>query len=114
VVYGHVGLHSVLKEGIDEAVVVVNALLVDRAYAVGHDAVPRDGEAVVFEAERPHELHVLRIEVVHIISDIARVPMSDAARNVRVCVPGAEALASLEPGALNLVAVYIMTSNIIN
>lgn len=62
----HDGLHAVGEDGVDDVVVVVDALLVDgrAGDAKGHDAGPGDAEAVRLDAQGGHARNVLLVEVV--------------------------------------------------
>jgi hypothetical protein len=82
-----VGLNVGCKQFVDEAVVKVEALRIGRARAHREDARPRNGEAVSFEAECLHQLHVFFIAMVVIVGDVAGVSVFDLPRNVRESVP---------------------------
>ena len=86
-------LDARVEQGVDEALVEVEARLVDGAGPRGQDARPADAEPVCARPELGHEADVLRVPVVVVTRDVARAAIGDRARlGARRCprstVPG--------------------------
>lgn len=81
------GLDVASLQTIDEAIVEIEALFVDRAGALRNDARPGDGEAVGFDAEAFDQVEVFIEPVIVIAGDIAVVTLIDPARHVGEGIP---------------------------
>ena len=96
-------LDALLEERVDETVVEVEPRLIHRAATLGEHARPGDREAECVEAEVFHQAHVLRIPVVEVARDCARVARAHLAGRRGEAIPHALAAAVLVDGALDLV-----------
>ena len=103
VVEGGMGRDAVAEQCVDELLVEIDSLLVDRAPAIREDARPRDAEAVVLHAEVGHQLHVLRVPVVEVAGCIAGISVVGPARRVAEGVPDARFPAVLGHSPLDLI-----------
>ncbi len=95
-----------LQEGVNQAGVVVQPLLVDSGLAthpVRTHSSPRGGEPVGLNAEVLHERGVGVVEVVLVAGDITVVPVKDGSRDPRERVPDRVLTSILVCGALHLV-----------
>lgn len=91
------------QQGVDQPVVEVEALGVDRAVPARDHARPGDGQAVGVGAQPAHEVDVLAPAVVVVAGDVAGVAARDLARGVREGVPDRRRTAVLRHGSLDLV-----------
>ena len=73
-------LDARVEQGVDEALVEVEAGLVDGAGPRGQDARPADAEPVGARPELGHQPDVLRVAVVVVAGDVARAAVGDRAR----------------------------------
>ena len=96
-------LDARVEQGVDEALVEVEAGLVDRAGPRRQDARPADAEAVRARAELGHQPHVLRVAVVVVAGDVARAAVGDGARLAGEGVPDRRSSAVLGRRSLDLV-----------
>lgn len=103
VVEGHGRGDAGGQQGVDQLVVEVEALGVDRAVAAGDHARPGDGQAVGVGAEPAHQADVLAPAVVVVAGDVAGVAARDLAGGVREGVPDRRRAAVLRHGSLDLV-----------
>lgn len=92
-----------LQEAVHEPVVEVQARLVDRPVAAGHDPRPGDREAVGVRAELLDQADVLGDPVVVVAGHVTRVAPVDRAGGVRERVPDRGGAAVLGHGSLDLV-----------
>ena len=100
---GRERLDLVREQLVDEAVVEIEAGLVDRAPTRRDDARPRDREAKRVEAELAHQRHVVGVPVVEVAGPLARVTVPDLPGGRAEPVPDALAAAVFVRGALDLV-----------
>ena len=91
-----------LEHRVDQALVEGEALLVQRAMALGEDAGPCEGESVVADPQVAHEREILAVAVVVVARDIEGVAVVDRPLPAGVAVPHGLALSPLECGALDL------------
>ena len=91
------------KQGIDEALVEVEAGLVDGAGPRGQDARPADAEAIRARPQIGHQPDVLRVAVVVIAGDVAGAAIGDRARPAGEGVPDRRSSAVLGRRSLDLV-----------
>jgi hypothetical protein len=91
------------QQVVDEAVVEVQALGVDRSGALGQQAGPGDREPVAVDAEPAQQADVLAVAVVVAAGGVARGAAEGAARGMAEGVPDGRAAAVLVVGALDLV-----------
>ena len=96
-------LDAGVEQGVDEALVEVEAGLVDGAGPRGQDARPADAEAVGARPQLGHEPDVLRVAVVVVARDVARAAVGDRTRPSGEGVPDRRASAVLGGGSLDLV-----------
>ncbi len=96
-------LDAGFEQRIDQPIVEVETAHVDRAAAFGHDARPRDREAVGVEMPRRRGAHVLTPPVVVIAGAVAGVAALDLPRRVGENVPDAAAAPVLVERAFDLV-----------
>lgn len=77
------GLNASGQESVDEPVVVVDSLFVDRVSSAtkGDYTTPGDGEPIVGRPVGSQEVNVLVVEVVAVDGDVARRTILDRARN---------------------------------
>ena len=80
-------LDARVQQGVDEAVVEVEAGLVDGARPHGQHARPADAEAIGARAEIGQQPDVLRVAVVVVAGDVARAAIGDGARLAGKGVP---------------------------
>jgi hypothetical protein len=102
VVEGHVGVDARLQESVDDAVVVVQALLVHPAGAVRQDARPAQRQPVGVQAELLHQGDVVAIPVVGVARHVARDVLEHLPRCVPKGVPDRRPLPVLVPPSLDL------------
>ena len=81
------GLDAARLQPVDEPIVEIEPLLVDRPGAFRNDARPGDREAVGLDAEALDQVEILVQPVIVIAGDIAVVTAMDPARHVRERVP---------------------------
>ena len=91
------------KQGVDEALVEVEAALVDGAGPHGQDARPADAEAVCARAQVGHQSDVLWVAVVVVAGDVAGAAIGDGARLAGEGVPDRRSSAVLGRCSLDLV-----------
>ena len=96
-------LDARVEQGVDEALVEVEAALVDRAGPGGQDARPADAEAIGARAQIGHQPDVLWVAVVVVAGDVARAAVGDRARLAGEGVPDRRSPAVLGRGSLDLV-----------
>src|SRR3954451_22856669 len=96
-------LDVVREQLVDEAVVEVEAGLVDRTAARRHDPRPRDREPERVEPELAHQLHVLGIPVVEVARPLPGVAVPNLPRRGAEAVPDAFSASVLLGRALDLV-----------
>src|SRR5215217_1457027 len=84
-------------QAVDEAAVIVEAVLVGGTASLGLDAGPGHGEAVGLYPELGHQVEVL------VAGDVARIAVEDLASGVAERVPDRGATATFVHGALDLV-----------
>ena len=61
------------KQGVGQAAVEIQALLVHRTPTVGNHPRPGDAEAIVFDAQFGHQLHVVFEAMIVVAGHVARV-----------------------------------------
>ncbi len=83
------GLDAVFQQGVDQALVEVQALLVDPAAAFGHHPAPGHAEAVGLHAQFLHQPDVLAPAVVMVAGHVAGVVVEHAAGGVGETLPDA-------------------------
>ena len=74
-------------EPVEQAIVEIEALFIDRADPVGKDSRPGDGKPVGFGAKLRHQIEVRLKPVVVVAGDIARIPTLDPPRHVGKRIP---------------------------
>lgn len=102
VIKSRIGLDVCCDECINEGVVVVDAGLVDATVGV-YNARPRNGEAEGGQVHCFHEVDVGRVEVVRVVSHVARLPAGRLVGSVAEHVPDGRLAAVLLHRALDLV-----------
>ena len=100
---GAVGLNAGGEEFVEHAVVEVEAFGIGCAGALREDARPCDGEAVGFEAEVLHQLHVFFVAVIVIIRYVPGVAVVGFAGSVGEGVPDGGAASVFVGGAFDLI-----------
>ena len=96
-------LDASVEQGVDQALVEVEARLVDGAGPRGQDARPADAEPVCARPELGHQTDVLRVAVVVVARDVARAAVRDRARSAREGVPDRRSSTVLGGSPLDLV-----------
>ena len=91
------------QQGVDEALVEVEAGLVDGAGPRGQHARPADAEAIGARPQIGHQPDVLRVAVVVVAGDVARAAIGDRARLAGEGVPDRRSPAVLGRCSLDLV-----------
>ena len=100
---GGVRCDAVLEQGIDEVVVEVDPLLVDRTAAFGQEARPAQGEPIGVESDLLHQADVLLPAVVVVDRDIAGFVAQHLPRRLREGVPDRGSLPVQIPGSFDLI-----------
>jgi hypothetical protein len=75
------------QQAIDQAVVVIEPLLVGLAAPIGEDARPGDREAIGLDAQRLEQFDILAIAVIAVAGDIAGAAIAGLALRVREDIP---------------------------
>ncbi len=91
------------EQGVDEALIEVEAGLVDGASPRGQDARPADAEAICARPQIGHQPDVLWVAVVVVAGDVARAAVGDGARLAGEGVPDRRSSAVLGRRSLDLV-----------
>ena len=98
------GADVVLQQAVHQIGVETQAFGVDIPCAVGDDAGPADGEAIVAHAHLLHERDILAEAMIVVAGDVACAVIGDETFPVMgEVVPDGGAFAALRPAALNLV-----------
>ncbi|MNZ92172.1 hypothetical protein D3C78_1111870 [compost metagenome] len=92
-----IGLDAARLAAINEAVVKIQPLLVDRTETIGNDARPGDGETIGLDTHVLDEIEILFPAIVMIAGDITIVTPKDMARHVAEGIPDG-GLAAIRPG----------------
>ena len=95
--------HAGGEDGVGEALVVVDSLLIDGSFAGGLDARPRDGVAVAAEIHLLHDGEVFGEAMVLVAGDVACLCAFYVAEGVAEGVPDGGAAAVDVPCAFDLV-----------
>src|SRR5579883_733403 len=80
-------LDAAREQLVDEPVVKIETLSVRGARTSGKNARPGDGEAIGFGAQRLHQLAIVLVAVIMIVSDVAIAAIFDGALPMRETVP---------------------------
>src|SRR5580693_1746758 len=99
----HPRLDVALEHLVDNAVVEVEALLINGTLAVGHDARPRERDSRGVQTEVLHQRDVVRVAVVEVARDVAGLARLNLAGGVREAIPDGFALVVYVPAALDLI-----------
>ena len=94
---------AVLQQGVGQASVEVQALLVHRAPAVGNHPRPGDAEAIVLDAQLGQQLYVIFEAMVMVAGHVARIAIRRSARRVAEGIPDARLAAIIGGRAFDLV-----------
>ena len=80
-------LDAALLAAVDQAIVEIQSLLVERSGAIGIDARPGDRETIGFDAQFLDQVEIVVEAIVMVAGDIAIVPVVDTARHVGEGIP---------------------------
>lgn len=97
-----IGLDAARLAAIDEAVVEIQPLLVDRPETIRNDARPGDGETIGLDTHVLDEIEILLPAIIMIAGNIAIVTLEDMARHIAEGVPDGGLAAIRLRGAFDL------------